>query len=103
MSGRRVYRRFSHQAPAGQRRIARYAEAPLDWTGSEISVLSDAAAVVGELLTLVLVSSTGEFEVQVRVMDSQPHFSDGAMRHRVRLEVVSPQSPTLSAVLEHQG
>lgn len=54
----------------------------------EIFVLSDAAAVIGEMVTLALVSSQGERELQVRVAESRPQVVDDVMRHRIRLEIL---------------
>jgi hypothetical protein len=88
-----VYPRFRQVASAaGQIRISRDVAVQAENTVSEISVLSDAAGVIGEVLTLALVSSTAESEMRVRVVDSRPHFTDGVLRHRVRLQIMPPDS-----------
>ena len=87
-----MFQRFRQDAPAGQIRISRDVAVQADEATSEIFVVSDAAAVVGEVLTLALVSSDGEMEFRVRVAESRPHLIDGAMRHRLRLEVITATS-----------
>ena len=60
----------------------------------ELVVLSDAPAAVGQVLTLALVSSTGETELRVRVLDSRPQLTNRVVRHRLTLEVVPGDSGT---------
>ena len=93
MSGRRVYPRFSQLASAaGQIRVSRDIAVQPGNNDGEIVVLSDAAVAVGEVLTLALVSSTGETELRVRVLESRPHCTNGLVRHRLYLEIL-PTDP----------
>jgi hypothetical protein len=93
VSGRRVYPRFRQVAPAtGLIRISRDVAVDAAVGGTAISVLSDVPGVIGEELTLALVSSAGETELRVRVADSRPQFVDGVMRHQMRLELIAADS-----------
>ena len=90
VAGRRVYPRFRQGAPPGLIRISRDVDVQPEATDSqEMFVISDAAAVIGEVVTLALVSSNGERELRVQIVDSRPHVVDGVMRHRVRLKILS--------------
>ncbi|MDQ3347853.1 MAG: hypothetical protein M3545_07790 [Acidobacteriota bacterium] len=90
MSGRRVYPRFRQTPPAqGQFRVLRDVVVQRDAAARDITVLSDAPVGAGEQMTLSLVSSTGEVELQVTVVDCRPHIVEGTMRHLVQLAVTS--------------
>ncbi len=90
MSGRRVYPRFGQVGPAdGQMRISRDVVVQADETTSEISVLSDSPVAAGEQMTLVLVNTAGDMDLRVRVLDSRPCMTEGRLRHRLRLGIVS--------------
>jgi hypothetical protein len=69
-------------------------------SSSEILVLSDTPPVVGEVLTLALMSHTTETECLVKVVESRPHVADGVMRHLVRLEILSAPFSAGSAMTE---
>lgn len=93
MSGRRVYPRFSQlPSTAGQIRVSRDIAVQAGNNDGEIVVLSDAAVAPGEVLTLALVSRTGETELRVRVLDSRPHCTNGLVRHRLYLEILPTDS-----------
>ena len=90
-------------SPAGGMRVSRDVELLIEQSSlarSELFVLSDAPAVLGELLTLVLVSRTDEMEWLVKVADSRPHVADGVMRHLVRLEILTALPATGSFTTE---
>ena len=91
MSGRRVYPRFRQTPPAeGEFRVSRDVVVQLADSSRDITVLSDAPVAVGEQMTLSLVSSTGDVELQVTVADCRPHIIGGTMRHLVQLAVTTP-------------
>ena len=97
MSGRRVYPRFREAAPwIGQMRLSQDVSVQVGEAANELTVLSDAPGVLDEKLTLALVSSAGEMELQVKVIDSRPHVVDGVVRHRVRLEMTSPDGQSMT-------
>ena len=96
VSGRRVYPRFRQTPPAqGQFRVSRDVVVQRDDKSRDITVLSDAPVGAGEQMTLSLVSSTGEVELQVTVVDCRPHIVEGTMRHLVQLAVTS--APAVAA------
>lgn len=101
MSGRRVYPRFRQAAPAdGQLRISRdvaveIEPAHAEGTANVISVLSDAPGVVGEELTLALLSSGGEIVLRVTILESRPYLVNGAVRHQVRLGILATEMPVV--------
>lgn len=89
MSGRRIYPRFREGVPCdGQLRISHDVAVQVDERTSEVTVLSDAPAVVGEELTLALVSAAGTMEFVVRVAESRPQIVNGTVRHSVRLAML---------------
>ena len=93
MSGRRIYSRYQRATPwAGQMRISRDVAVQVDGTSSEIAVLSDVPGVVDEELTLVLVSSAGNMDLRVKVVDSRPQIVEGVLRHRVRLQLLAAET-----------
>jgi hypothetical protein len=57
-----------------------------------ITVLSDAPVIVGEQMTLTLVSAEGDTELKVIAVASRPHIVEGAMRHVIQLAL----APTTS-------
>jgi len=90
VTGRRVYPRFGPGAPAdGQKRISGDVVVEADETTGEIFVLSESPYVVGEQMTLALVSSAADMDVTVTVLDSRPSIAEGRLRHRLRLRIVS--------------
>lgn len=78
---------------AGRMRISRDVAVQVGEASSEIAVLSDAPGIVDEELTLALVSSAGDMDLRVRVVDSRPQIVDGVLRHRVRLQLLSAEIP----------
>jgi hypothetical protein len=90
-------------AADAQIRISRDVAVQAEHTSGELAVLSDAAGVIGEELTLALVNGAGERELRVKVVDSRPHLVNGAVRHRVRLEIVSAGSIAADAESERSS
>jgi hypothetical protein len=94
LSGRRVHSRYQRVTPwAGQMCISRDVTVQVDGTSNEIAVLSDAPGVVDEELTLALVSSDGNMDLRVKVVDSRPQIVEGMLRHRLRLQLLAAQAP----------
>jgi hypothetical protein len=85
MSGRRSHPRFAVANPwSGAIRILR--DVVIDRTErDELLAVSNAAAVVGEMLSLDLIGGGQNVAIKVRVIDSRPVIIDGTVRHRVRL------------------
>jgi hypothetical protein len=94
MSGRRSHPRFAVATPwNGAIRILR--DVVVNRTGDdELLAVSNAAAVVGEVLSLELMGAGQTAMVKVRVLDSRPVIIDGTVRHRVRLGLVDVQPAT---------
>ena len=72
--------------------ISRDVTVHVDGTSNEIAVLSDAPGVVDEELTLVLMSSAGNMDLRVKVVDSRPQIIEGMLRHRVRLQLLAAET-----------
>ncbi len=91
MSGRRSHPRFAVATPwNGAIKILR--DVVVNRTGDdELLAVSNAAAIVGELLSLELIGAGQSAIVQVRVLDSRPVIIDATVRHRVRLSLVNVQ------------
>jgi hypothetical protein len=66
-------------------RIWRDVSVDLDPNGRELTVVSDAPAVVDEELMLGLLGPEGQMDLRVRVLESNPHIVDGVVRHRLKL------------------
>lgn len=97
MSGRRSHPRFAVANPwNGAIRILR--DVVINRTGEdELLAVSNAAAVVGELLSLEVMGAGQSAVVKVRVLDSRPVIIDGTVRHRVRLGLVNGEAHTLQS------
>ena len=95
MSGRRSHPRFAVANPwNGAIRILR--DVVINRTGEdELLAVSNAAAVVGELLSLEVMGAGQSAVVKVRVLDSRPVIIDGTVRHRIRLGLVNGEVHTL--------
>jgi uncharacterized lipoprotein YbaY len=95
MSGRRSHPRFAVANPwSGAIRILR--DVVIDRTErDELLAVSNAAAVIGEVLSLDLIGGGQNVAMKVRVIDSRPVIIDGTVRHRVRLALpdAEPEEP----------
>jgi hypothetical protein len=56
----------------------------------ELLVISQAPAIAGEDMSLDLVGAGTTLELRVRVIESRPVIIEGAVRHRIRLNVIQP-------------
>jgi hypothetical protein len=65
-------------------------------TPGELAIVSDAPGIPDEELTLALVSSAGEMDLRVKVVESRPEIVTGVLRHRLRLQLMSADVPTVS-------
>jgi hypothetical protein len=89
MSGRRSHPRFVVASPwEGLVRVLR--DVVVTRTGDqELLVLSQAPGVAGEEMTLDLMGGGLAMALRVKVAESRPVVVDGAVRHRLRLEMVA--------------
>jgi hypothetical protein len=96
MSGRRSHPRFAVVSPwSGAIRILR--DVVIDRTDrDELLAVSNAAAVVGEMLSLDLIGGGQNVAIKVRVLDSRPVIIDGTVRHRVRLALPEAEPEELT-------
>jgi hypothetical protein len=94
MSGRRSHPRFAVTNPwGGVIRILR--DVVVNRVDrDELLAVSNAAAIVGETLSLDLIGDGQALAVKVRVIDSRPVIIDGTVRHRVRLSLLEAQRET---------
>jgi hypothetical protein len=101
MSGRRSHPRFAVATPwNGAIRILR--DVVINRTGDdELLAVTNAAAVVGEMLSLEVMGAGQSAVVMVRVLDSRPVIIDGTVRHRVRLGLASlPDEQTVEPAIQ---
>ena len=86
MSGRRFYTRFQQGAPSeGSIRVLRDVAVQYDEFSGELTILSDTPGVIGEEMTLAVVSAEGDVELRVQIVGSRPEIVSGALRHRLEL------------------
>jgi hypothetical protein len=97
MSGRRSHPRFAVVTPwDGAMRVLR--GVVIERTEQDgLYAISQAPAVVGEEMTLDLMGAGTTLGLRVRVIDSRPVMVEGAVRHQIRLEVVSNGMTTVVA------
>ena len=88
MLRRRSHPRFAVATPwNGAMRILR--DVVINRAGDdELLAVSNAAAIVDEVLTLEVMGGGQSAVVKVRVLDSRPVIIEGTVRHRVRLGLV---------------
>ena len=90
MSGRRSDLRFRIAAAwAGAFRVMRDITVE-EHSPGELVAVSAIPAAVDEELTLDVTSSAGTAGYRVKVIDSRPVVIDGAVRHRLRLQMLEP-------------
>jgi len=84
--GRRSYARFNLE-PSGHGVLRVLRDVVVEEIGSdELMVIGRNAAAVGDALTLELAECDGAPNLNVRVVDCRPVVTEGAMRHRLRLQ-----------------
>jgi hypothetical protein len=69
--------------------VCRHVRVDQETGGASLAVLSDVGMPVGEKLTLFLVGAAGRLELSVKVIAVQPRIIDGAVLHRLRLNILS--------------
>ena len=89
MAGRRSHPRFAVATPwDGAMRVLR--DVILHRTGpAELMAVSQTPGLIGEEMTLDVIGGGTSVGLRVKVVDSRPLMVDGAVRHRIRLEVLS--------------
>ena len=89
MAGRRSHPRFAVANPwEGAVRILR--DVVVDRTSrDEVMAVSQAPGVLGETMTLDLMGGGLTLGLRVKVVESRPVIIAGAVRHRLRLELVA--------------
>jgi hypothetical protein len=67
--------------------------------GDELMAVSHAPGVVGEAMTLDLIGDGSSLALKVGVLESRPVIIAGAVRHRLRLRLLTPPAvrPTIAA------
>lgn len=88
MAGRRSHPRFAVATPwDGAMRVLR--DVILHRSGpEELLAVSQAPGLVGEEMTLDVVGGGSSVALRVKVVDSRPLVVDGAVRHRLKLELL---------------
>lgn len=88
MAGRRSHPRFAVATPwDGAMRVLR--DVILHRTGpAELMAVSQTPGLIGEEMTLDVIGGGSSVGLKVKVVDSRPLMMDGAVRHRIRLEVL---------------
>ena len=97
MSGRRLHSRYGGSAE-GTIRVCRDVSILKETPG--LSVLSDVHVPAGEELTLSISSGAGELQLRVRVNTTEPHVTNGAVRHRLGLTILNVTHPADPALPE---
>jgi hypothetical protein len=97
MAGRRSHPRFAVANPwEGAVRILR--DVVVDRTSrDEVMAVSQAPGVLGETMTLDLMGGGLSQMFRVRVLESRPVIIAGAVRHRLRLELLESSSAVNAA------
>ena len=87
MSGRRSHPRFAVATPwDGAMRVLRDVTI-LRSESDELHAVSQVPGISGEEMTLDLMGAGSTLGLKVKVIDSRPMMVEGAVRHRIRLEV----------------
>lgn len=98
MSGRRFYTRFQQGAPSeGLIRVLRDVAVQYDEFSGELTILSDTAGVIGEEMTLAVVSAEGDVELRVQIVGSRPEIVSGVLRHRLELRPLEREAAVHSS------
>jgi hypothetical protein len=86
VSGRRFYTRFQQGSPSeGLIQVLRDVSVQYDEFSGALTILSETPGVIGEELTLAVVSADGDAELRVEIVASRPEIVSGLLRHRLQL------------------
>jgi hypothetical protein len=98
MAGRRSHPRFAVASPwEGAVRILR--DVVVDRTSrDEMMAVSLAPGVLGETMTLDLMGGGATVGLRVKVLESRPVIIAGAVRHRLRLELLAQMTDIASGI-----
>lgn len=100
MFGRRSHPRFAVVSPwEGSVRVLRAVVVNRSSEG-ELLAVSHAPGIIGEEMSLDLFGSGSSLTFKVRVLDSSPVILAGALRHRIRLELVPAQDAETAPLTE---
>jgi hypothetical protein len=98
MLGRRRHERYTVAQPwEGALRVLRDV-AVQDGPDGALTVVSQAPAVIGELLSLYLSGGGSNARLMVRVDESRPLMMQGSLRHALRLTVLDREAAAEGAV-----
>jgi len=98
MSGRRSHPRYAVATPwDGAMRVLRDVVI-LRSESDELHAVSHVPGISGEEMTLDLIGAGSTLGLKVKVIDSRPMMVEGAVRHRIRLEVrdTEAEAPVVS-------
>ena len=101
--GRRSHPRFSVVNPwEGTMRVLR--DVVVDRNGdSELFAVSVAPGVVGEEMSLELISGVSRRSLRVRVTDSRPVIVAGGVQHRLQLAMLDRFEPAAASTMNELG
>jgi hypothetical protein len=86
VSGRRFHTRFQQGAPSeGSIRVLRDVTVQYDESSGQLTIVSETPGVIGEEMTLAVVSAEGDVELRVQIVGSRPEIVSGVLRHRLEL------------------
>jgi hypothetical protein len=92
MLGRRTHERFEFtQPPEGQLRLC-LDVAIHDGSDGTLTAIGQMPAIVGEVLTLHVMEAGAEASLDVEVLESRPQIVGGALRHALKLLLLSGRS-----------
>ena len=93
MLGRRSHLRFTI-SPASDGVLRILSDVMVqESAANELVAISREPGVVGEVLGVQIIGTQGTMHTSARITDSRPLVSDGAVRHRLRLERVPSPEP----------
>lgn len=103
MSGRRGHQRFAIASPAaGAIRVLR--DVVIDrMDRDDVVAISQTPGIIGEEMSLDLISSSGCVALRVKVLESRPVVVAGSLRHQLRLVVTTVGSAAQPATAESRS
>ena len=78
-------------------RVLRDVEIQYDEFSGELAILSETPGVVGEEMTLAVVSAQGEVELRVQIVASGPQIVGDVLRHRLQLRPIEDEEATVGS------